>query len=103
MAVGQVRSREMPKNMDIPLETSGGWCDDEMKMVRHHDKLMEQEAAFLAILLQNINEQTSHLLRLQDGLPAIRDRGDEKCSNFLWSKFHRRPGLKQAAEKRRFL
>ena len=67
----------------------GCWRDHKMKMVGHHNELMEQEAALAAILLQNIEEQDSHFLRLENRTSAVSNGSDEKCPNFLWSLLHK--------------
>jgi hypothetical protein len=65
-----------------------------MKVVGHNNELVQQKPAFLAVLLQNIHEQASHLSRLEDGSSPVRDRSNKKCADFLGCKFHLPPGLK---------
>ena len=42
-------------------------------MVRHNNELVQQEPAFHVVLLQNIHEQPSHVLRLENGSSSVCD------------------------------
>ncbi len=64
--------------------------NEEMNMVRHDHEFVEQKAPLLAILLHDVNQESSHAMRLKDGLSCIGDGSDKKCANFLGSKSHRR-------------
>src|SRR5205809_8126475 len=63
-------------------------------MVRHNNELVQQEPAFHVVLLQNMHEQPSHVLGLENGSSPVCDRGNKKSADFLRSKFHESPGLK---------
>jgi len=62
--------------------------DDQVKVVRHNHELMEEKAAFLAIVLQDVEEQESHFRFLEEGITPVRDGRYEKRSDFLRSIFH---------------
>jgi hypothetical protein len=51
---------------------------DQMRMVRHHDEMMELEFARPRIGTQHVNEQHCIAFRLEQGPPHARLRGNEK-------------------------
>lgn len=59
-----------------------------MKMVGHNDELVKQEAPFLRVILQDLDEEPRHPLRLKNPPPILRGRSDEESANFLRSVRH---------------
>src|SRR5262249_24614816 len=72
----------------------GCWGQDKVKMIRHDDELMELETRLLAIFLHDVDQQTGHIVSMEDWVAVVGHRCDEERTNFLWSKAHRSPGLK---------
>ena len=69
--------------------------DEEMNVIGHNHKFVEQKAALLAVLLHDVNQEPGHAVRLKDGLSSIGDGSDKKCADFLGIKLHMSgPGLK---------
>ena len=48
-----------------------------MKVVRHHHKFMQQILSLLAVVIQDINKQASHSIRLKNVSLLERRGGDE--------------------------
>ena len=58
---------------------------DEMNVILHDHKLMQQEASLSAVMLQHLNEQARTALRLQQCAATMRDGGYKKRADFLRS------------------
>jgi hypothetical protein len=54
-----------------------------MNVIGHNHKLVEQKAARLAVLLQDVNQEPGPAVRRKDGLSSIGNGRDKKCANFL--------------------
>ena len=71
-----------------------GGREQEMKVIWHYDELIEQEFPLASVILHYVEQQVGHAFGLKDRVAIERDRGYEKCSDFLWGETHREPGLK---------
>ena len=63
--------------------------DEEMNGIGHNHKFVEQKAARLAVLLQDVNPEPGPAVRRKDGLSSIGNGSAKKCANFLGSKLPR--------------
>ncbi len=63
--------------------------EEEMNVIGHNHEFVEQQAALLAILLHDVNQEPGHAVRLKNGLSSISNGSNKKCANFLGSKVHR--------------
>ncbi len=68
--------------------------EDKMEMVGHNDELVQEEATPGAIVLQNIDQESSHFLGLENWASSFGHGRDEKRADFLWGVAHMPPGLK---------
>jgi hypothetical protein len=69
--------------------------DDQMEVVRHNHKLMQEIAALATIVLKDVEKQSCHFLFPEKRTPSVRDGRDKKCADFLRSVFHFPPALKR--------
>ena len=72
------------------------WREQNMKVIRHYNEFMEQEFLLGSVILHYVEQQVGHGFGLKDCVAIERDRGYEKCSDFLSGEIHKEPGLKPA-------
>ena len=75
-----------------------GWSKDQMNVVRHDDKIMEQILSLISIAEENIQEQTGHPVGLEHRHFLIAGGGDEVTAQAGISSIWNGHNLTSAAE-----
>jgi hypothetical protein len=56
-----------------------------VKVIRHQDEGVKSDSSFLAILGENVDEEQSRRLDLEEPTAICGDGGDEEGTKILWS------------------
>src|SRR5215831_10772528 len=67
--------------------------DDRVDVVGHDDEFVKKKALLLAIVLEDVDQQSSHSFGREQRASSVGDGGDEERADFLWSLEHWAPGL----------
>lgn len=69
--------------------------DDQVEVVPHDYELVQEETAFPAVVLQDIEKETRHFFFFEEGIPCVGDGRDEERADFLRGVAHVPPALKR--------
>ncbi len=88
LALNPIRESALYKLNRLFQRNVGRGRNQEMKMVRHEDKLVHEKPALCALPGERVQEKSRQRISSENGTASPRARGDEKGPDFLGSEFH---------------